>query len=121
MMGRQSRQMFPPVCACEHGCYAPDRLTPEQAAAEKIRYDKSRFTPAELREYWGALREEIMVPAKCSACPMANACDQCAAVCHAESGSYTTAPEYMCEQTKSFLEQIRADAIWKSAENCGEN
>ena len=68
-----------------------------------------------------ALREEIMVPAKCSACPMANACDQCAAVCHAESGSYTTAPEYMCEQTKSFLEQIRADEIWKSAENCGEN
>ena len=52
---------------------------------------------------------------------MANACDQCAAVCHAESGSYTTAPEYMCEQTKSFLEQIRADEIWKSAENCGEN
>ena len=68
-----------------------------------------------------ALREEIMVPAKCSACPMANACDQCAAVCFAESGSYTAAPEYMCEQTKCLLEQIRADEIWKNAENRGKN
>ena len=59
MMGRQSRQMFPPVRACEHGCYAPDRLPPEQAAAEKIRYAKSRFTPAELPA-------AIMVPGKCS-------------------------------------------------------
>ena len=114
MMGRQSRQMFPPVRACEHGCYAPDRLTPEQAAAEKIRYDKSRFTPAELRE-------EIMVPAKCSACAMANACDQCAAVCFAESGSYTAAPQYMCAQTRSFLEQIRTDSIWKTMENRDKN
>lgn len=179
--------MFPPVRACEHGCYAPDRLTAAQAAAEKIRYDKSRFTPEELRERWNALlkgesvadpddecqelpterircragsstfwvtwdrqlrpcgmmtepsvpltaggfaeswkkiralREEIMVPAKCSACPMANACDQCAAVCFAESGSYTAAPEYMCEQTKCLLEQIRADEIWKNAENRGKN
>ena len=47
--------MFPPVRACEHGCYAPDRLTAAQAAAEKIRYDKSRFTPEELRERWSAL------------------------------------------------------------------
>ena len=68
-----------------------------------------------------ALREEIMVPAKCSACPMANACDQCAAVCFAESGSYTAAPEYMCEQTKCLLEQIRADEIWKNTENRGKN
>ena len=35
------------------------------------------------------LREEIMVPAKCSACAMSHACDQCAAVCYAESGSFT--------------------------------
>ena len=175
--------MFPPVRACEHGCYAPDRLTPEQAAAEKIRYDRSRFTPEQLRERWGALlkgeavadpdgecqelpterircragsstfwvtwdrqlrpcgmmtepgvplsagsfgegwrtlrslREGIMVPARCSACAMANACDQCAAVCFAESGSYTAVPQYMCAQTRSFLEQIRADSIWNATKS----
>ena len=45
----------------------------------------------------------------------------CAAVCFAESGSYTAAPEYMCEQTKCLLEQIRADEIWKNTENRGKN
>lgn len=179
--------MFPPVRACEHGCYAPDRLTPEQAAEEKLRYDKSRFTPDELRRRWGALlkgesvpdpdsecqelpterircragsstfwvtwdrqlrpcgmmtepgvplalggfgvswreirrlREEIMVPAKCSACAMSHACDQCAAVCYAESGSFTAAPAYMCEQTSCFLSKIRKDPIWKMPENGGKN
>ena len=116
MMGRQSRQMFPPVRACEHGCYAPDRLTPEQAAAEKIRYDKSCFTPAELRERWGALLkgEAVADPdSECQELPTERI--------RCRAGSSTTAPQYMCAQTRSFLEQIRADSIWKTIENGDKN
>lgn len=164
--------MFPPVRACEHGCYDADRLSPEEAAAEKVRYDVSRFSGDDLRTRWKtylsggsvpdpdsecqelptqklrcragsstfwvtwehklrpcgmmtvpsvnlggssfkdawqrlhAMREEIMVPAKCTACPVKNACDQCAAVCFAESGSYTQPPEYMCAMTREYLRLI---------------
>lgn len=179
--------MFPPVRACERGCYAPDRLTPEQAAEEKLRYDRLRFTPDELRTRWGALlrgeavqdtdnecqelpterircragsstfwvtwdghlrpcgmmttpdlplapgefaarwqelralRQEIMVPARCSECAYARACDQCAAICYAEGGSFTAVPDYMCRQTRRYLDLIRADEIWKDAENGEKN
>lgn len=165
--------MFPPVRACEHGAFCADRLSPEQAAEEKVRYDCSRFTANELKERWEGLlsgeavpdpdsecqelptqklrcragsstfwvtwdhqlrpcgmmtepsvdltglpfaeawqqihqmREDIMVPAKCTACPVRNACDQCAAVCFAESGSYTKPPEFMCQMTGAYLQQIR--------------
>ncbi len=165
--------MFPPIRACEHGNFCADRLSPDQAAAEKIAYDMSRFTTEELKERWTGLlsgepvpdpddecqelptqklrcragsstfwvtwdhqlrpcgmmtepsvdlsgisfaegwerihrlREEIMVPAKCTACPVRNACDQCAAVCYAESGSYTTVPEFMCQMTEAYLTRIR--------------
>lgn len=165
--------MFPPIRACEHGSFCADRLSPDQAAAEKIAYDMSRFTTGELKERWTGLlsgepvpdpddecqelptqklrcragsstfwvtwdhqlrpcgmmtepsvdlsgisfaegwerihrlREEIMVPAKCTACPVRNACDQCAAVCYAESGSYTTVPEFMCQMTEAYLTRIR--------------
>lgn len=53
------------------------------------------------------MREDIMVPAKCTACPVGNACDQCAAVCYAESGCYTEAPEFMCQITGAYLDIIR--------------
>lgn len=44
--------MFPPVRACEHGCYDADRMSPDEAAEEKVRYDLSRFTHDELRLRW---------------------------------------------------------------------
>ena len=54
-----------------------------------------------------ALREQIVVPAQCAACSIRNACDQCAAVCHAEGGSYAAVPDYMCRMTKEYLRRIR--------------
>ena len=162
--------MFPPVRACENGCFTPDRLTAYAAAAEQIRYDRFRFSDEKLKKRWqdqlagikvpdpdsecqelptkrircragsstfwltwdgkmrpcgmmtqpsaevGELgflgawqairqaREQIMVPGKCTSCEMRHACDQCAAVCFAETGSFTGVPEYMCEKTCAYLE-----------------
>lgn len=167
--------MFPPVRACEQGSCTSERLTPQQAAWEKLNYDRSRFSPEELRERWEklldgknvpdpqqecqelpterircragsctfwttwdgklrpcgmmtqpeaelvpgdfhaawqrirTLREEIMVPAKCTACKMRNACDQCPALCWAETGSFTGVPDYMCQETEHFLRLIREE------------
>lgn len=167
--------MFPPVRACEQGSCTSERLTPQQAALEKMNYDRSRFSPEELRERWEklldgknvpdpqqecqelpterircragsctfwttwdgklrpcgmmtqpeaelvpgdfhaawqrirTLREEIMVPAKCTACKMRNACDQCPALCWAETGSFTGVPDYMCQETEHFLRLIREE------------
>ena len=166
--------MFPPVRACEHGAFCADRLTPAEAADEKLRCDRLRFSPDECRSRWQSLlrgeaipdpdaecqelptqklacragsstflvtwehelrpcgmmtqpgvrlddlpfeaawqklREEagrILVPAKCTACPVRHACDQCAAVCQAESGSFTQPPVYLCRMTGEFLQKIRA-------------
>lgn len=165
--------MFPPVRACEHGCFKADRLTPEETAKAQIEYDRFRFTEKELKERWNAqlngcnlpdpdkecqelpterircragkttfwvtwdgkirpcgmmtepsfelepgkfeeawkhirtAREEIMVPAKCSSCEIKHACDQCAAMCYAETGSFTDVPTYMCEKTKAYLHLIQ--------------
>lgn len=162
--------MFPPVRACEHGCYQADRLTAEEAAREQMIYDRFRFSPDELRQrleqqlaggavpdpdkecqelpterircragsstFWvtwdgqlrpcgtmttpsvpldgqgfqaaweriRAERESILVPAECSACAMRNICGQCAAICHAETGSYTGVPSYMCQWSRAYLE-----------------
>lgn len=166
--------MFPPVRACEHGAFCADRLTPAQAAEEKLRCDRLRFSPDECRSRWQSLlrgeavpdpdaecqelptqklacragsstfwvtwehelrpcgmmtqpgvrlddlpfeaawqklRDEtgrILVPAKCTACPARHACDQCAAVCQAESGSFTQPPDYLCRMTGAYLQKIRA-------------
>lgn len=167
--------MFPPVRACEQGACTSQRLTPEEAAEAKLEYDRSRFSPEELRQRWqrllegqtvpdpqqecqelptqrircragsstfwvtwnghmrpcgmmtqpdvalesGAfsqawqqirtLREDILVPAKCTACSMRNACDQCPALCFAETGSFTGVPAYMCQETAHFLKQIQRE------------
>lgn len=166
--------MFPPVRACEHGAFCADRMTPAEAAAEKLRCERLRFSPDDCRSRWQSLlkgeavpdpdaecqelptrklacragsstfwvtwehelrpcgmmtqpgvrldglpfqtawqklREEssrILVPAKCSACPVRSACDQCAAVCQAESGSFTQPPDYLCRMTGEYLRMIRA-------------
>ena len=52
---RQPAHTFPPVRACEHGTFCADRLSPVQAAEEKVRYDRSRFTAEELKERWAGL------------------------------------------------------------------
>lgn len=169
--------MFPPVRACEKGCFAADRLTPEEAAWEQIVYDRSRFDPEELRQRWEqqlagvrvsdpdgecqelpterircragsstfwltydgqlrpcgmmtqpsvnvrelgfagawnairAAREEILVPARCSSCDRKHVCDQCAALCFAETGQFDGVPDYMCEKTKSYLHLVQKELL----------
>lgn len=165
--------MFPPVRACEKGCYAAERLSAYDAAVEQLRYDTFRFPRDVLIKRWqdqlagatvpdpdgecqelpterircragsstfwltydGKLRpcgmmvepsvelggrgfaaawqdihrarREIMVPAKCTGCEMRNACDQCAASCYAETGSFTGVPTYVCEKTRIYLALVR--------------
>ncbi len=170
--------MFPPVRACENGCFAPDRLMPQEAAQAQLAYDRTRFSPAELKKRWEdqlagirvedpdrecqelpterircragsstfwatwdgqlrpcgmmtepsadlarmgfpaawesirAAREKILVPAQCTACEMKHACDQCAALCWAETGAFTGVPAYMCEKTRAYLELARRELEW---------
>lgn len=55
---------------------------------------------------WDELRKatkEIYVPSQCVECDLRNVCDQCAAICYAETGAFTNVPEYMCDRTKSYL------------------
>ena len=165
--------MYPPVRACENGCFAADRMTPEEAAQAQMVYDRFRFTEDDLKKRWerqlegikvpdpdsecqelpterircragrstfwltydgymrpcgmmteptanvrevgfGAAwqairtaREEIMVPSKCTSCEISHACDQCAALCYAETGSFADVPTYMCDKTRAYLELIR--------------
>lgn len=174
--------MFPPVRACEHGCYQADRLTAGEAAREQFAYDRFRFDQDELRRrleqqlagnpvpdpdkecqelpterircragsstFWitwdgqvrpcgtmttptvpldgrgfqaaweeiRAEREKILVPAECGACSMRSTCGQCAAICHAETGTYTGVPSYMCDWSREYLELGRQ---WLS-ENTGQ-
>ena len=54
--------MFPPVRACEQGCFLTDRMTPEEAAAEQIKYDRSRIPPEYLEQVWRDKLSGIRVP-----------------------------------------------------------
>ena len=165
--------MFPPVRACEHGCFQADRMTPDESAKAQFDYDSLRFQPEELRRrleemlagnsvpdpekecqelpterircragsstFWvtwdgqirpcgmmttpsedlgvqsfqsawtsiRSAREQIMVPPACSACTLRSACDQCSAICYAESGAFTAVPEYMCQRTRAYLGYAR--------------
>lgn len=165
--------MFPPIRACEQGCFEMDRMTPAEAAQAQIDCETFRYTPEELRQRWqnqldgikvadpdaecqempterircragsstfwitwdGKMRpcgmmtqpsvdvtpaefqqaweairqarEKIYIPAKCTSCDIAHACDQCPALCIAETGSFTESPEYMCEKTKRYLQLMR--------------
>lgn len=54
-------------------------------------------------------RENIMIPAKCTSCKLKNMCDQCPALCYAETGSFTQVPTYMCERTQARLELIKEE------------
>ena len=54
--------MFPPVRACEQGCYSPDRMTPEEAAQAQMDYDRFRFAPEELRKRLESMLAGSTVP-----------------------------------------------------------
>lgn len=54
-------------------------------------------------------RKNILVPTQCSSCTIRHACDQCAAVCLAETGEFTGVPHYLCEKTRVYLELIREE------------
>lgn len=49
-------------------------------------------------------RENIMIPAKCTACQWRNACELCPATCYAENGTFEKSPDYICEKTKAYLQ-----------------
>lgn len=52
------------------------------------------------------------IPDRLSICEksadMHNACDQCSAVCYAETGAFTGVPQYMCARTQAYLKQAQA-------------
>ncbi len=57
---------------------------------------------------WDEIRRataEIRQPAKCAACPKAEICGVCAAVCVSETGAFDGVPEYMCQRTDEILRQ----------------
>ena len=165
--------MFPPVRACEQGCFQTERMTAREAARAQMDYDRFCFTSEELKKRWTAqlngiqvsnpdsecqelpterircragrstywitwngkmrpcgmmtvpdipvelgkfkaawdrlrvVREEIMVPARCTGCERRHVCDQCSALCYAETGSFTKVPEYVCDKTRAYLELTR--------------
>lgn len=62
------------------------------------------FSPA--WEQIKALREEIVVPAKCTACSMRNVCTACPAASFSETGHYAGVPEYLCQKATAYLELL---------------
>lgn len=59
---------------------------------------------------WDELKKrtkEIYIPQQCVECEVSNMCDQCAAICYAETGEFIKVPEYMCDRTKAYLSFIR--------------
>ena len=60
--------MFPPVRTCELGCCEPQRLSPTDAAALQITYDKLRFSPEELRRRWADQLKGLSAPEPESEC-----------------------------------------------------
>lgn len=83
-----------------------------------VRLQERRFPEA-----WRAIRaarEKIMVPPKCTACTLRHACELCAAMCYAETGSFTGVPAYLCERTRISLELERQWLSEHSARDHGE-
>lgn len=50
-----------------------------------------------------AARTEILLPAKCSACPKKEVCEFCPAACYAENGDFTVTPTYLCRKLDAYL------------------
>ncbi|MBQ7415903.1 MAG: radical SAM protein [Oscillospiraceae bacterium] len=49
---------------------------------------------------------KLTLPSACSNCSMRKACTVCGALCAAETGSTSTKPDYLCRQTKSYLNEM---------------
>lgn len=56
-------------------------------------------------------REEILLPANCTACQWKEFCEFCPATCYAENGCFEKAPEYLCQKTGAYL---RCGQMWLS-------
>ena len=61
-------------------------------------------------------RQNIMVPAKCTACELNKVCEVCPAACYSETGKYEQAPEYACERTRVFLRNVKNWLVENSKE-----
>ena len=53
-------------------------------------------------EYIREARNGIFTPSECAVCPKKDLCDVCAAVCRAETGSFSGVPEYVCRLTDEY-------------------
>lgn len=65
-------------------------------------------------EAWESIKnatKEIYLPKQCVTCSLRSACNQCAAICYAETGEFSSVPEYMCERTKAYLKKIQSELI----------
>lgn len=59
---------------------------------------------------WSAIRaarEQILLPARCTACPDRAACDLCPAVAYAEHADFLAVPDYLCARTAAYLDLCR--------------
>ena len=62
-------------------------------------------------EAWQEIKAEtakIRLCPDCLSCPNRKFCATCAAVNHAETGSFSGRPEYMCRMTQAFVDTLRA-------------
>ena len=48
-------------------------------------------------------RAEILLPAKCTACPKKEICEFCPAACYAENADFTVTPTYLCRKLDAYL------------------
>lgn len=61
------------------------------------------------RECWQRINSAVKaqkVLESCAGCPERNICKVCPAIAYAESGSFNEKPEYMCEMTRAWKEEI---------------
>lgn len=62
---------------------------------------------------WEQVRDQvkqIRLPSACLSCQYRHGCHVCAAICYCESGSCDQKPEYLCELTQHYFEQM-ADEV----------
>ncbi len=70
------------------------------------------LVPGQFLDAWNTirtLRQEILVPAQCTGCELRHICDQCPAMCYAETGSFTKVPHYTCQRTRAYLNLIQSE------------
>ena len=63
---------------------------------------------------WSAIKnatKEIFIPKQCVECNVNHLCDQCAAICHAETGAFSGVPTYMCDRTKAYLNLLQNSSL----------